>query len=64
MRTHLFVPLLLCFSCTFASATEIPIKKGTPFLSARKELLKKGWKPSISKEMQPVGTAESRGLEY
>ena len=65
MRTHLFVSLLLCFSFTFASATEIPIKEGMPFLSARKELLKKGWKPSISKEMQPVGTAvelKNRGI--
>jgi hypothetical protein len=48
--------LLYCVS-TIANATNVPIKEGMPFLAARKELLKHGWKPSVSKEMQPVGTA-------
>jgi hypothetical protein len=57
MRPHLIACILLCYASTIASATDIPIKEGMPFLSARKALLKHGWKPSVSKEMQPVGTA-------
>lgn len=49
--------ILLCFSSAFACATEIPIETGMPFLSARKALIKHGWQPSASKELQPVGTA-------
>jgi hypothetical protein len=49
--------ILLCFSSALACATDIPIKKGMPFLSARKALIKHGWQPSAPKAMQPVGTA-------
>ncbi|WP_248804275.1 hypothetical protein [Pseudomonas sp. MWU13-2100] len=53
-RLHL--SLFLVFS---ANATDVPITSGMPFLSARKALIKHGWKPSLANEMQPAGTAET-----
>lgn len=49
--------ILLYLSSAFACATEIPIREGMPFLSARSALIKNGWRPDALIQRQPVGTA-------
>lgn len=55
MKPHLIACILLCCVSIFANATDVPIKKGMPFLSARKALIKHGWKPNLTDEMEPGG---------
>jgi len=50
--------LLACISF-FASATELPITKGMPFLSARKALIKQGWIPDPTDETAPDGVMKT-----
>ncbi|WP_283435841.1 hypothetical protein [Pseudomonas helmanticensis] len=52
-----FANVLSIFGCFsfFACAAELPITQGMPFLSARKALLKQGWQPNLTDEMNPDG---------
>lgn len=56
MKPHHIVCIFLCCVSFFANATDVPIKKGMPFLSARKALIKQGWKLYITNEAELIGT--------
>lgn len=51
--------IVLCCVSIFANATDVPIKKGMPFLSARKVLIKHGWKPNLTNVMEPGGVMKT-----
>lgn len=58
MKLHPIACILLCCASAFASATDLPITKGMPFLSARKALIAHGWKPiaTVTDETTRIGT--------
>lgn len=56
MKLNNIALILLCGVSVFANATDVPITKGMPFLSARKALIKHGWKPNLTDYIDPSGT--------
>jgi hypothetical protein len=54
MQTYAITCVLLACISFFASATELPITKGMPFLAARKALIKQGWIPDPTDETAPT----------
>jgi len=58
-KQHPIACISLCCVSIFANATDLPIKKGMPFLSTRTALIKNGWKSNITNETELVGTEVS-----
>jgi hypothetical protein len=55
MKPYAVTCIFLACISFFANATELPINKGMPFLNARKALIKQGWEPNLTDEMDPDG---------